>query len=108
HRPSRRALMAGTGTLHLRPPEERVLSVDGLVVEFPARGGQTVHAVSGISFDLLDGETLGILGESGCGKSSAGRAIMQLPPPTDGSVQLSGQELTGTHGEKLRQRRAGL
>ncbi|MDF1604712.1 ATP-binding cassette domain-containing protein [Nocardioides sp. YIM 152315] len=99
--------MAGTGTLHLRESDQ-VLSVEELVVEFPAKGGGTVHAVSGISFDVVDGETLGILGESGCGKSSAGRALMQLPPPTAGSVRLQGAELTGTSRRELRGRRAGM
>ncbi|QKG21962.1 ABC transporter ATP-binding protein [Actinomadura verrucosospora] len=96
--------MAGTGTTHLRSGD-RVLSVEDLVVEFPAGRGRRVHAVSGISFDLLDGETLGILGESGCGKSSAGRAVMQLPPPTAGSVRLNGAELTGLAPAALRERR---
>ncbi|ASR36260.1 peptide ABC transporter ATP-binding protein [Prauserella marina] len=100
--------MAGSGTAHLRPGEEPVLSVADLVVEFPARRKQIVHAVSGVSFDLLDGETLGILGESGCGKSSAGRALMQLPSPTSGSVRLGSDELTGIAGQSLRQRRSGM
>jgi peptide/nickel transport system ATP-binding protein len=99
--------MAGTGNLHLRESDQ-VLSVDELVVEFPAKGGGTVHAVSGISFDVVDGETLGILGESGCGKSSAGRALMQLPSPTSGSVRLQGVELTGASKRELRGRRAGM
>ncbi len=99
--------MAGTGSLHLRESEQ-VLRVDELVVEFPAKGGGTVHAVSGISFDVVDGETLGILGESGCGKSSAGRALMQLPPPTSGTVRLQGVELTGAPRRELRTRRAGM
>src|SRR3546814_14285575 len=66
-----------------------------MVVEFPVGRGQKVHAVSGMNIDLLPGETLGILGESGCGKSSAGRAIMQEPSPTAGSVRLLDHELTG-------------
>lgn len=100
--------MAGTGTLHLREDQERVLTVGDLVVEFPVKGGKKVHAVSGISFDLLDGETLGILGESGCGKSSAGRAMMQLPAPTSGSVRLDQEELTGHSGRALRRKRARM
>ncbi|TDC86870.1 ABC transporter ATP-binding protein [Actinomadura sp. 7K507] len=96
--------MAGTGTTHLRSGD-RVLSVEDLVVEFPAGRGRKVHAVSGISFDLMDGETLGILGESGCGKSSTGRAVMQLPPPSGGSVRLDGTELTGLTPAALRERR---
>ncbi len=87
---------------------DRVLEVDDLVVEFPAKGGGTVHAVSGISFHLEEGETLGILGESGCGKSSAGRAIMQLPSPTSGSVRLNDVELVGHSGRSLRSKRARM
>jgi peptide/nickel transport system ATP-binding protein len=100
--------MAGSGVAHLRPEAEQVLAVEDLVVQFPAKRGHTVHAVSGISFDLLDGETLGILGESGCGKSSAGRAVMQLPPPTSGSVRLGNEELTGLKAQTVRERRARM
>ena len=69
-----------------------LLRIEDLVVEFPARGGQTVHAVSGVSLDIGQGETLGLVGESGCGKSSLARAIMQTPPPTAGKVVLAGEE----------------
>jgi peptide/nickel transport system ATP-binding protein len=100
--------MAGTGHAHLRPDTRPVLSVHDLVVEFPVGRGQRVHAVSGVSLDLAEGETLGILGESGCGKSSAGRAVMQLPPPTSGSVRLGDQELTGLRSRELRVARARM
>ena len=76
--------MAGSGTAHLRDQDDIVLRVEGLVVEFPLERGQKVHAVSGISFDIAKGETLGLVGESGCGKSTTGRAIMQAPRPTSG------------------------
>lgn len=99
--------MAGSGTAHLRTDEDPILSVEELTVEFPA-GRQTVHAVSGISFDLVPGETLGIVGESGCGKSTAGRAVLQLPKPTDGSVKLDGIELTDLKAKDLRQVRAQM
>lgn len=99
--------MAGSGTAHLRPGEERVLAVDDLVVEFPVRGG-VVHAVSGVSLDLLPGETLGVLGESGCGKSSAGRAVMQLPSPTSGTVWLGDTDLTGLRPRQMRRARAKM
>lgn len=94
--------MAGTGKAHLRPDGDSVLAVEDLVVEFPVGQGRKVHAVSGISLDILRGETLGLVGESGSGKSTTGRAIMQLPPPTAGSVRFEGQELTALSGEGLR------
>jgi peptide/nickel transport system ATP-binding protein len=100
--------MAGTGTAHLHGSGDRLLRVDDLVVEFPAEGGKTVHAVSGISFDLRAGETLGLLGESGCGKSSTGRAVMQLPPPTSGRVTLGDTVLTDLRGAELRRQRRQL
>ena len=86
---------------HLRPELEMLLTVRDLVVEYRA-GRHRVHAVSDISFDVQRGETLGIVGESGCGKSSTGRAIMQLPRPTSGSVRLSDLELTSLAPEALR------
>ncbi len=86
--------MAGTGNAHLRD-EDAVLRVEDLVVEFPlGRRKGTVSAVAGISFDVLRGETLGIVGESGCGKSTTGRAIMQIETPTSGSVVFEGTDLT--------------
>ncbi|GAA4968430.1 peptide/nickel transport system ATP-binding protein [Nonomuraea thailandensis] len=100
--------MAGSGNAHLRPRDEVLLRVEDLVVEFPAGRGRTVRAVSGVSFDLARGETLGIVGESGCGKSSAARALVQLPPPRSGSVRLDGLELTALRGEALRMTRQRL
>lgn len=100
--------MAGTGTAHLRPPEDVLLQVEGLTVNFPVGGGDFVKAVSGISFDVARGETLGIVGESGCGKSTTGRAILQLPPPTAGRVQLSSVDLTTLAPENLRARRTDM
>ena len=98
--------MAGTGTAHLR--DDVVLSVTELVVEFPARKKQIVHAVSGVSFDLDKGETLGIVGESGCGKTTTGRAIMQLESVTSGSIRLNGVDLAAKQGEQLRQARKAM
>src|SRR6187455_2597554 len=95
--------MAGSGTAHMRAPEAALLRVEDLVVEFPVgRTGLKVNAVTGISLDVLRGETLGLVGESGCGKSTTGRAIMQLPAPTSGSVRFEGTELTALHGSDLR------
>jgi peptide/nickel transport system ATP-binding protein len=99
--------VAGTGTAHLRPEDQVLLRVNDLVVEFRS-DGHTVHAVSGISLDIVAGETLGLVGESGCGKSTTGRAIMQLPRPTSGRVIFDGTELTALKGEALRKTRPQL
>jgi peptide/nickel transport system ATP-binding protein len=93
--------MAGTGHAHLRDGDV-VLRVEDLVVEFHVARKTTVKAVSGISFDVLRGETLGIVGESGCGKSTTGRAIMQIPKPTSGSIVFEGVDLTTLKSEELR------
>jgi peptide/nickel transport system ATP-binding protein len=100
--------MAGTGKAHLRDGDV-VLRVEDLVMEFPVgRTGLKVNAVSGISFDVVRGETLGLVGESGCGKSTTGRAVMQLPRPTSGSVLFEGQELTAMSGPSMREARTKM
>jgi peptide/nickel transport system ATP-binding protein len=99
--------MAGTGTAHLRAEDEVLLRIEDLVVEFKTSGG-VVHAVSGISLDVKEGETLGLVGESGCGKSTTGRAIMQLPPPTSGQVLFEGADLASLSGQQLREVRTRL
>jgi peptide/nickel transport system ATP-binding protein len=101
--------MAGRGTAHLRDSDDALLRVEHLVVEFPVgRSGLKVNAVSDVSLDVLEGETLGIVGESGCGKSTTGRAVMQLPRPTSGTVVYDGVELTALKGEELRAMRPRL
>jgi peptide/nickel transport system ATP-binding protein len=100
--------MAGSGKAHLRPAEEVLIQVQDLVVEFRAAGKSTVKAVSGISLDVKAGETLGLVGESGCGKSTVARALIQLPPPKSGSVVVNGVELTGLSEQQLRPHRTGL
>ncbi len=100
--------MAGTGKAHLRS-EDALLRVEDLVVRFPVgRTGLFVNAVSGISFDVMKGETLGLVGESGCGKSTTGRAVMQLPRPTSGSVLFEGKQLTGMSGDSMREARTRM
>ncbi|MFF0742217.1 ABC transporter ATP-binding protein [Streptomyces sp. NPDC004111] len=77
-----------------------LLSVRDLTVHFPGRRGRTgrkgppVRAVDGISFDVAPGETLGLVGESGCGKSTTGRTIVRLLEPTSGTVAFEGTDLT--------------
>jgi peptide/nickel transport system ATP-binding protein len=97
--------MAGSGTAHLRPDQNPLISVENLTVEFPLKKGLKVHAVSDISFDILEGETLGLVGESGCGKSTTGRALMQLPRPTSGSIHFRDQDITKLDPEKVRRLR---
>src|SRR5690606_29831658 len=90
----------------LRTDAEPLLRATDVVVEFPVgKTGLKVHAVSGVSLDVLEGETLGLVGESGCGKSTTGRAIMQLPRPTSGSVRFRGTDLTTVDGAELRRLR---
>ena len=80
-------------TAHLRPSEQTLLQVKDLVVEFDLGGGRVVKAVSNVSLDLVEGETLSIVGESGCGKSTLGKAILQLPAPTSGSIVFQGTDV---------------
>jgi peptide/nickel transport system ATP-binding protein len=79
-----------------------VLKLKDIHVSFNIGRKQTVHAVSGVSFGIDRRETLGLVGESGCGKSSLARAIVQLPPPTSGYVLLAGLDLTAMDAGSLR------
>lgn len=92
--------------------QNTLLKVDNLKMHFPITRGIVIQrqvgaikAVDGITFDLYEGETLGLVGESGCGKSTTGRAILQLYRPTEGSVKFEDAELTETKGEALRKMR---
>jgi len=96
--------MAGSGTAHLRPADDTLLRAENLVVEFPVGStGLKVHAVSDVSLDIKEGETLGLVGESGCGKSTTGRALMQMPRPTSGEVMFDGTDLTQLPNKELRE-----
>jgi oligopeptide transport system ATP-binding protein len=88
-----------------------LVHIDDLVMHFPIYRGVirrqvgAVHAVDGVSFDIKRGETLGLVGESGCGKSTTGRAILQLYRPTSGQVIFDGINLIDIKGEELRKMR---
>lgn len=81
-----------------------LLSVTDLAVHFPVGGasGSVVRAVDGVSFDLWKGETLGLVGESGCGKSTTGRAVLRLLEPTSGQVRFDGEDLGSLDRTRLR------
>jgi oligopeptide transport system ATP-binding protein len=88
-----------------------LVTVENLVKHFPIYGGilqrqvASVHAVDGISFDIRSGETFGLVGESGCGKSTTGRTILQLERPTAGEVIFDGVNLASINGNELRKMR---
>jgi oligopeptide/dipeptide ABC transporter ATP-binding protein len=84
-----------------------VLVVDALKKHFPVRRGffatpDLVLAVDGVSFSIGEGETLGLVGESGCGKSTVGRAILRLIEPTDGTIRVAGQDITTLSNREMR------
>ncbi len=85
-----------------------LLEVKDLVKHFPVKGGlfarevDRVHAVNGVSFSLAPGETLGLVGESGCGKSTTGRCVLRLIEPTSGEVRFEGRSVTAMGRAELR------
>ena len=84
-----------------------LLKVRDLTVTF-GHHHKKLSAVAGVSFDIFEGETLGLVGESGCGKSTTGRALMRIVEPSSGSIQLEGTELTTTNGKTLRNLRTRM
>jgi peptide/nickel transport system ATP-binding protein len=96
--------LAGSGTAHLRPESESLLRVEDLDVQYRIGGG-SFTAVAGLSFDVLPGETLGIVGESGCGKSTTGRAVLRLDPIAGGRIRYNGEWIEALPEPRMRRLR---
>ena len=105
------AVATGPGLHDRAPLGDTILTVDGLTKHFPLRGGVfnrqygAVYAVDGVSFDVKAGETVGLVGESGCGKSTAGRCIVRLLDPTDGRILFKDHDLAGMSRRTMREMR---
>jgi oligopeptide transport system ATP-binding protein len=91
------------------PVPEEILRVDNLKVHFPLTRGVmvqrrigSVKAVDGVSFSLARGETLGLVGESGCGKSTTALAVLRMLEPTDGRIVFEGEDITHHDAKRMR------
>ncbi len=103
------------GTRREGSPGDVLMEVRDLVKHFPLRKGillnrtvGAVQAVDGVSFDVRRGETLGLVGESGCGKSTTARLLLRLIEPTSGSIRFEGEEIADVKGKRLKDLRRGM
>ena len=86
--------------------KEVLMKADHVKVYFKGKKkGQTVKAVDDVSFEIMKGETFGVVGESGCGKSTLGRTLIRLQQPTDGHIYLNGTDIAGLKGAQLKEMR---
>lgn len=107
--------MVATTPLPSQLPTNTLLQIENLQVHFPVTGGMfrqrqvgIIRAVDGVTFTIKRGETFSLVGESGCGKSTTGRAILQLQTPTAGRVYFNNIDITKLNAEKLRQMRCKM
>jgi oligopeptide/dipeptide ABC transporter ATP-binding protein len=98
-----------------KPAVEPLVSLRGVKKHFPITRGiifqkkvGAVHAVDGVDLDIYPGETLGLVGETGCGKSTLARVVMRLYAATEGSISFEGEDITGWRGKKLRELRRNM
>ncbi|MDD3796948.1 MAG: ATP-binding cassette domain-containing protein [Lachnospiraceae bacterium] len=82
--------------------EQLILEINNLTKHFKAGGKQTVHALDGVSFTLKKGETLGLVGESGCGKTTCARTIIRMYEPTSGQIIMDGTDITELNQKQLK------
>ena len=104
--------MASAADVTAARSSDNILSVNDLKIHFGVRSGlflrtgaEAIKAVDGVSFDVRRGETLGLVGESGCGKTTTGRAILRLTEPTSGEVRFEGEDVVSANHDELRQLR---
>ena len=94
--------------------DEPLLKVNNLVTRYPVKGGvfrrtvARVHAVEDVSFTIMKGKTLSLVGESGCGKSTVGRSLIRLVEPTSGNVNLDGQNILSLNPKDMREARSNI
>ena len=103
-------LQANSRGGHAGPPlQDELVRVRGLVKHFPVEGSDdVVRAIDGVSFEIVRGETLGLVGESGCGKSTAGRCLLRLIEPTKGQITFDGRDVLSMGKRELRELRRAM
>ena len=112
--PVQRQSVARAQAHEIADPKSALLEVRNLIKRFPVRGGALgrlrgqIHAVEDVSFAVNNGETMSLVGESGCGKSTTGRAVLRLIQPDDGSVRFKGQDVISAGHAELRALRKGM
>ena len=85
-----------------------LIRTEGLEKIFSLKGGAKLHAVDGIDLEIVQGQTLGVVGESGCGKSTLGRSILRLIEPTGGKIFYDGKDITKVKGHEMRELRRNM